>query len=155
MVERYRVMKKLILILFVFLISLSLNSCSSFNRISQEEVERITNKAENSKLILLDIYHNRCESCKYIEPVIEKLKEKYSDNISVAFLKYDLSNPFTIIDSRKIAKKLGLETIYKSQRFSGIVLFIDTKNKQTSDTLIGEYNLDKYIEIIEKRLSAT
>ncbi|MBI3590971.1 MAG: thioredoxin family protein [Candidatus Melainabacteria bacterium] len=124
-------------------------------RTSPEEIEKITKKVNNSKLILLDIYHDRCESCKYIDPVIEKLKVKYSDNPAIVFLRYDISNPFTIFDSRKIAKQVGLENIYRAQRFSGIVLFIDAKNKQTSDTLISEYNLDKYIEIIEKRLNAT
>ena len=126
-----------------------LSGCSNLKVQKAEDLE-IINKAQNSKLIVLDIYHNRCESCKYIEPVIEKLKSDYSNNPSIAFLKYDLSNPITIFRSRKIAKKLGLENIYKSQRFSGVVIFITTQTKEVSDTLIAEYNIEKYKPVIEK-----
>lgn len=121
----------------------------------REETQKIINRVTNSKLIILDVYHNRCESCKSIEPIIEKLQADYSQNGNIAFLKYDLSNLFTIFKSRKLAKALGLENIYKSQKYSGIVLFIDTQSKQVSEILIGEYNIDRYNEVIKKRLNAT
>ena len=140
--------------LFLLLIMVVLCGCSlsTFQKMSPEEFKNTVDKIENSKLLILDIYHNRCESCKYIEPVIKKLEEDYSQNPKLVFLKYDLSNPFTIFDSRKLAKRVGLENIYKSQRFSGIVLIINPSSKQVLDSLVGEYNIDKYVQIIEKRL---
>ena len=146
---------KLLILLTVVIIGSVSCSQSSFKRISHEEQQKIINQVKNSKIILLDVYHNRCESCKLIEPVVKQLKEQYSQNPDISFLKYDLSNPFTIYDSRKLAKNLGLEEIYKSQKYSGVILFIDSKTKEVLDTLIGEYNLSKYNEIIEKRLRAT
>ena len=150
---KIKVMKKALLVIIIFLLALTNNSCSLFNfkRMSPEEVKEITEKARKSKLIVLDVYHNRCESCKYIAPVIKKLESMYSQNPNVAFLKYDLSNPFTVSNSRQIAKSLGLDPIYKSQRYSGIVLFIDNEKKEVINTLIAEYNIDKYIEVIEAR----
>lgn len=133
---------------------LLLYGCSSTN-LSQEDTQKIINQVKNSKLIILDVYHDRCESCKYIEPVIEKLQSENSMNSDLAFLKYDLSNPFTIYRSRKIAKLLGLENIYKLQRYSGVVLIVDSKRKLVLDTLISEYNIDKYNEVIKERLRAT
>ena len=121
-------------------------------RLSNEEIENAISKAKSSKLIVLDVYHNRCETCKHIEPVIEELKVKYFENDKVSFFKYDLSNPFTINDSMKIAKALGLEKIYGSQRYSGIVIFINTETKQVIKDLIAEYNPDKYIEVIENNI---
>ena len=77
------------------------------------------------------------------------MKEKYIQNQDLCFLKYDLSNPFTILDSLKIAKKLGVQDIYKAQRFSGVVLIIDSKEKKVLSTLVAEYNLDTYVDAIE------
>ena len=147
-------MKKSILIYLSLITAILLHGCSitSFERTSSEEKQKIINKAQNSKLIILDIYHNDCSSCKLIEPVIKKLERDYSQNNDVAFLKYDLSNPFTILDSKKIAKELGLEKIYKSQRYSGVVLTIDTNKREALDTLINEYNISKYNDVIAKRL---
>ena len=135
------------------LVILLLNSCS-FNipQISQEELQKTVEKVQSSKITILDVYHNRCESCQLIDPVIEKLKTNYAENSNISFLKYDLSNPFTASNSRKIAKVLGLENIYKEQRYSGVVLIIDSHTKQVLDTLIAEYNIEKYNEVITKRL---
>ena len=146
-------MKKTFLLLLILIFGFGLFGCSMGPKMSAEEIKNIVDKVKNSRLILLDIYHNRCESCKLIEPVFNKLEEEKANDSNIAFLKYDLSNPFTIINSRRIAKELGLDDIYKTQRFSGIVLFIDPKTKEVTDTLIAEYNIDKYNEIIEKRLS--
>ena len=142
----------LIFICSVYL-ALILNGCSiNIPTVSQEELQKLVIKVQSSKLIILDIYHNRCESCKKIEPIIEKLKTIYSSDENIVFLKYDLSNPFTIYSSRRLAKQLGLEGIYKPQRFSGVVLIIDTQKKLVLDTLTAEYNLNKYNEVIEERL---
>ena len=136
------------------LIVMLLTGCSltGVEKVSPEQIQKITQDVNNSKLIILDVYHNRCESCKLIEPIIEKLKSSYAQDPNIVFLKYDLSNPFTIYNSRKIAKEIGLERIYKSQRYSGVVLLIDSNSRQVTDTLIGEYNIEKYTGAIEKRL---
>lgn len=147
-------MKRILLLISIFILSISLSGCSfiGFKKISKEEIQSIVNKAQTSKIIILDVYHKHCESCKYIEPVIKKLESDYSQNPAVVFLKYDLSNPFTSSNSRAVAKALGIENIYKSQRFSGIVLVINTQSKKVLDTLVAEYNIDTYLKVIEKRL---
>lgn len=138
---------------FIFMI-LILNGCSieGLKPLSKEEISQIKQKVEASKLIVLDVYHNHCESCKYIEPQLEKLKVIYSRTNDVVFLKYDLSNPFSVANSRAIAKELGLENIYKAQRFSGVVIFIDSKTKEILDTLVAEYDASKYVAAIDKHL---
>ena len=143
--------KKLALLFIV--LSFLLCGCSLLldQKLTPQDMQSI-NQVQHSKFLVLDVYHNRCDSCKSIEPVVEKLKADYSGNSSISFLKYDLSNPFTIFKSRKIAKELGLENIYKAQRYSGVVLFIDLQTKQVLDTLIGEYNIERYNEVIGKRL---
>ena len=144
--------KKFLLALCSLLLASFISGCSN-PEVQKAEDIKLTNKAQNSKIIVLDVYHNRCESCKQIEPVMKQLEENYSQNPDIAFLKYDLSNPFTIFRSRKIAKQLGLEDIYKLQRYSGVVLVIDTKSKQVLETLIAEYNIEKYNEVIEKTIN--
>lgn len=147
-------MRKKLLIFGFWLLALvfTLNACTNpeIERAEREEIQKIINKVNDSKIIVLDIYHDRCKSCKYIEPIIKQLQTKYAGNTKLVFLKYDLSNFFTIYKSIKLAKKIGLEDIYKSQRYSGAVLIINTETKQVLDKLIGEYNLNKYLEKIEK-----
>ena len=129
--------------------------CSSLNIQSaseKENIQEIVDKVANSKLIILNIYHDQCETCKVIEPVFEKLQANYSQNPDIVFLKDDLSNPLTFLKSRNIAKAVGVEEIYKAQRYSGIVLFIDSKTKKVIDSLIGESNIEKYNKIIQERL---
>lgn len=123
--------------------------------LEKAESQKIINQAQNSKLIVLDIYHNKCKSCKLIEPLMKELKKTYLENKDIAFLKYDLSTIATLVKSRKIARELGLEDIYKSQKYSGVVHLIDSMDKKILSTLIGEYNLDKYKKVIEERLNAT
>ena len=142
--------KNVIYSLFFIII---LGGCS-FNipQTSKEEMQKIITRVNSSKLIILDVYHNQCSDCKLIEPVIEKLKSDYTDSSEISFLRYDLSTPFTIFKSKQIAKALGLEHIYNLQKYSGVVLIIDTQKKHVLDTLIAEHNLNKYNEVIEERL---
>ena len=129
--------------------------CNNLNVQSPSEkanIQEIVDKAANSKLIILDIYHDQCKTCKVIEPVFKKLQSDYSQNPDLVFLKYDLSNPLTFFKSRNIAKAVGIEHIYKAQRYSGIILFVDSKTKQVVDSLIGESNIEKYNKIIHERL---
>ena len=140
------------LLSLVFIVLFSGCSSLSHQSVSKEDIQKIVEKTNNSKLIILDVYHDRCETCKVIEPVFEKLQSDYAQNPDIVFLKYDLSNPITFLRSRKIAKAIGVEEIYKAQRYSGIVLFIDSKTKTVLDSLIGEDKLEKYKEIIENRL---
>lgn len=146
-------MSNKLLIFLCLITSILMHGCSFTSRLSQDEIQTTVSKAKNSKIIVLDVYHNRCESCKQIEPIIEKLRSDYAGNSDLAFLKYDLSNPFTIFDSRKIAKELNLENIYKVQRFSGVVLIIDSKTNEILDTLISESDIQKYYGTIQKNLA--
>lgn len=135
-----------------------LTGCSLVFKETESEInerQKIVERAKISRLIILDVYHNRCQSCKEIEPIIEKLKLDYSQNNDIVFLKYDLSNPITIYKSKLVSEKLGLENIYNQQRYSGIVLFIDTKSKKVVDNLIAEYNIEKYIKIINENSDET
>ena len=146
-----------LLLAFCFLLLFAGGCTNPFveTQAQREERQKLVTQAENSRLIILDVYHNHCESCKKIEPIIEKLKSEYIQNENLVFLKYDLSNPVTIFKSKKVAKTLGLEQIYNTQKYSGVVLFIDSKSKEVLDTLVGEYNVSNYDEIIDKRLHET
>lgn len=139
----------LIITLFITILAYGCVSPQSFT-VSKEELSEIKNKSNKASLIILYVYHKNCASCRKIEPVIEKLKSIYTGNEKILFLKYDLSSPFTIYKSRQVAKEIGIEDIYKSQRFSGIVLFVNPAKKETIDNLIAEYDVKKYIETINK-----
>jgi len=139
----------------VVLIVIFASGCSFIFKETEAEIkerEKLVTNANDSRLIILDVYHKNCKSCKLIEPVIEELKTLHSENKDIVFLKYDLSNPITIFKSKQIANALGLEQIYNLQRYSGLVLFIDSRKKQVTDTLIAEYNIEKYNEVVREKL---
>ncbi len=145
-------MKKVILIIIACTFFLS--GCSHLGKLSDKEIGEIINKGLKAKIYVVDIYHDKCETCKQIEPTVRKLKEYYEGNNAVVFLWYNLSNPFTLYDSMKIAKALGLEDIYKAQRYSGVVLIIDAKTKKVLDTIIAEPDIKQYATIIKKWLES-
>ena len=84
---------------------------------------------------------------------MEKLKNDYAQNKDIAFLKYDLSSFVSRLNGRKVAVALGLENIYKAQRYTGVVLIIDTKTKNILDTLIAEEKIEKYKKVIGEHLA--
>ena len=139
-------------ILFLILLAGFLVGCS-IHRISPEEIQNTINKVQKSKLIILDVYSDSCPSCRRIKPVMKELEINYEENPDITFLKFDYSNPFTMYDSEKLANKLGLENIFRSQRYVGVVHLVDVRTKKILDSLIGEYNFSRYTEIIEKRLT--
>lgn len=146
--------KKILFLAFFIFLFCFVNGCSK--TILNEPVNSVLiERAKYSKLIVLDVFHNRCESCKLIEPVMKQLEEKYSQDLNVVFLKYDLSNPITVFRSKREATLLGLEDIYKSQRYSGVVLFINTGTKEVVRTLIAENDIEKYLEIIDSTLNSS
>ena len=146
-------MNKLFIYVLTSILFVSLSGCTSpaQRALEEKEIQAIVSQAQNAKVLLVDVYQDRCPTCQLVEPAFQKLKEKYSRDKDIAFLKYDFSSPFTILKSWKIAKPLGLEKIFKAQRYTGIVLFVDMNTKQIFATLVGEYNIEKYVEIIEKK----
>lgn len=118
----------------------------------KQKTQDLINRVQNSKITLIDVHQDQCEPCKVIKPIFEMLEEKYSSNPDIAFLSYDLSNPFKSAKSMSIAKKLGLEKLYKSQRYTGVVLVIDSKTNELLETIVAEPDEQIYIEAIESRI---
>ena len=52
----------------------------------------------------------------------------------------------------RIAKELGLEKLYKAQRYTGVVLIIDSKTKDILETIVAEPDKSIYVEAIESRI---
>lgn len=146
-------MKKIITLFLPLFFLILFSGCAVIE--SPEEKQKtqdLINRAQNSKITLIDVHHDHCEPCKVIKPLFEKLEEKYSSNPDIAFLSYDLSNPFKSAKSMNIAKKLGLEKLYKSQRYTGVVLVIDSKTNELLETIVAEPDEQIYIEAIESRI---
>lgn len=146
-------MRVLILLTTLALIT---SGCGSpnVNVPSKEETQKIISKAKESKLLVVDVYHDHCNVCQDIEPIMKDIENENLENSDITFLKYDLSNPITVLNSKKIAKELGIEKIYKSQRYSGVVLLIDGKSKKVISTLVAETNPKAYKSAISEALTS-
>ncbi len=141
------------IVVSIFLLGFLFSGCAMVE--SPEEKQKtqdLINRVQNSKITLIDVNHDHCEPCKAIQPIVDKLEREYSSNPDIAFLKYDLSNPFKSAKSMKIAKELGIEKLYKAQRYTGVVLVIDSQTKEVLETIVAEPDEEIYIEAIESRI---
>lgn len=141
------------IVVSIFLLGFLFSGCAMVE--SPEEKQKtqdLINKVKNSKITLIDVHHDHCEPCKAIQPIVDELEQEYSSNPDIAFLKYDLSNPFKSAKSMNIAKELGLEKLYKSQRYTGVVLIIDSKTNELLETIVAEHDKNIYLEAIESRI---
>jgi len=103
-----------------------------------------------AKLYLIDLHHDKCGGCSITTPVFEDLAEDYLKNDDISFFTFDLTNKESIEQSRKLAKGLGLLSLYNKQKHTGEVLFVDAKTKAIIGRLVTETDPAKYRSIIKK-----
>lgn len=107
-------------------------------------------KVKKAKLYVVDLHHDRCGGCSITTPVFERVAEKYKKNKKIAFMTFDLTTRDTVLDTQKLAKALEIEDIYKAQKHTGEVLFIDAKKKEILASLVLERDDEKYHKLIDK-----
>ncbi len=115
-------------------------------QLSKPELEEI----KKAKLLAIDLHHDRCGGCSITTPVFEKVAKSYKKNKDVAFMTFDLTNDETIKYTQNLASELGLEKIYREQKHTGEVLFVDAKKKEIMASLVLEQDETKYHSLIER-----
>lgn len=92
-----------------------------------------------------------CYTCQKLKPVIEELKNEYSDKVS--FIALDVSSKASLDEAREKAISLGIENFFNDKKAElpsvGIVCPGGTK---IENTFSGETNKEVYEEALNKLL---
>ena len=131
-------MKKIFLLLMT-LISFSLQSVKA---------------AGDSSPMFVTITMKECYSCQKLKPIIEELKNEYSDKIT--FVTLDVSSKASLEESKQTATNLGIEKFFDTNRTAlpavGIVCPGGTKVEKVFS---GEVDKEIYKEALDKLLLDT
>ena len=112
---------------------------TGFISLSKENFQREVMEAEG--LVFIDYHTKGCGPCGLIPPIMKKLKEKYADRLKVC--EYDVKLEDLIAKSDDVVEK------YNVYGFPNIIIF---KNGEVKENILGIYNIDAFIDAIEKNL---
>jgi thiol-disulfide isomerase/thioredoxin len=105
---------------------------------------------KSAKLFVIDIHHDLCSACSITAPIFEEVARTFQKKNYVSFFSFDLTNRETIADTRKLAKELGLEEIYNTEKQTGKVIFVNAKTKEIMASLVQEKNPEVYYDMVKK-----
>ncbi len=132
-------MKKSLLILLITLLS------SGF---------QIAKASDDSNPLFVTVTMKSCYSCQKLKPVIEELKNEYSDRVT--FITLDLSSKASLEEAKETAANLGIESFFNQYKSDlpavGIVCPGGTK---VENVFSGEANKEVYKEALDKLLLDT
>jgi thiol-disulfide isomerase/thioredoxin len=95
---------------------------------AQEEAKN--QKVESPKVLAVLFYADWCNSCKALEPNLNKVKRDFQGQ-SILFTRFDLTDDFTKDQSAQYAALLGLENYYQENAGkTGYMLLIDRQSKK-------------------------
>ena len=110
--------------------------------------------SDDSNPLFVTITMKECYSCQKLKPVIEELKNEYSDRVT--FVTLDLSSKASIEEAKETAADLGIESFFdenmKALPAVGIVCPGGTK---VENVFSGEANKEVYKEALDKLLLDT
>ena len=112
---------------------------SNFISLSKENFKREVMEAEG--LVFVDFHTKGCGPCGLIPPIMKKLKEKYGDKLKVC--EYDVKLDDLIAKSDEVVEE------YEVYGFPNIIIF---KEGEVKENILGMYEVDNFIEAIERNL---
>jgi len=108
----------------------------------------------DSNLLFVTITMKECYSCQKLKPVIEELKNEYSDRVT--FVTLDLSSKVSIEEAKKTAANLGIESFFdENMNALPAVGIVCPGGIKVENVLIGEANKEVYKEALDKLLLDT
>jgi thioredoxin 1 len=139
-------MKKIILILFLFMLTLVFLSCKDKNNEvkgkSSSSIRKDTtsinsdNKSDKNPLVtFVELGSVNCIPCRKMQPVMKAIEEKYGNQIKVVF--YDVWKP----EQRKYAQEYGIRLIPTQ-------VFLDKNGKEIfrHEGFFPEYEIDAFLQ---------
>ncbi len=104
------------------------------------------------KIIGLLMYADWCQSCKVLEPKLNKMKKDF-DGKGIFFTRLNMTDEFTIYQSSLYASWVGFEEIFKeNEGRTGYMLLIDPNSKKVLGKLVKTQTPDEIRAAIQAAL---
>ncbi len=107
---------------------------------------------DDTNPLFVTITAKSCYSCQKLKPVVESLKESYSDRIT--FLTLDVSSKSSIDESREIADQYGVSDFFENNKSTlPKVGIICPGGKKVEKEFLGEINQEVYVNALDELLA--
>lgn len=127
-------------------------SAIAFEKSMDDSETSVNDKKDPAKMDLLAVrFHaDYCGTCRAMEPTFNSVT-KLNDDRAVKFITFDFSSKESKAQAEAMAKKLGLEDIYKKNRGkTGYGMVIDNKSKKMVSKLSARQSADAMNKTITK-----
>ena len=132
-------MKKLFPILLITLISFSLQAVKA---------------SDDSNPLFVTITMKECYSCQKLKPVIEELKNEYSDRVT--FVTLDVSSKASLEEAKETATNLRIENFFNENKNElPVVGVVCPGGTKVENVFSGEADKEIYKEALDKLLLDT
>lgn len=129
--------------------SISLLLLSAYAASQQKEK---TAEERAPKIIGLLMYADWCQSCKVLEPKLNKVKKDFEGK-GIFFTRLDMTDEFTIYQSSLYASWVGFEEIFKeNEGRTGYMLLIDPNSRKVLGKLVKTQTPDEIRAAIQAAL---
>ena len=112
---------------------------TEFISLSKENFQREV--MESKDLVFVDFHTKGCGPCALIPKIMKRLREQYGDRLKIC--EYDVKLDDLIAKSDYVVEK------YEVYGFPNIIIF---KNGEVKENILGRYEMDVFIDAIEKNL---
>jgi thioredoxin 1 len=123
-------MKKIINLLFIFIVLILFLSCGK--KTEQQQVNEIKDNGSKAKITFIELGSVNCIPCKQMQPVMKSVETKYGEQIKVIF--YD------VWKDKKPAQQYGIKLIPTQ-------VFLDENGKEIlrHEGFFAEEEIDKFL----------
>ena len=110
--------------------------------------------SDDSNPLFVTITMKECYTCQKLKPVIEELKDEYTDRVT--FITLDVSSKASLIESKETATNLGIEEFFEKNRTAlPAVGIVCPGGSKVENIFLGEADKEVYTEALDKLLLDT
>jgi thiol-disulfide isomerase/thioredoxin len=104
------------------------------------------------KPVVVDIYASWCPACRNIAPTLFQLKQKYKNKVN--FVVLDVRDRESVVDSNRMARKLGLTQFFNTHKAqTSTVAIIDPSTGKVLKQFRNNSDIAEYTAILDRAIT--
>lgn len=101
------------------------------------------------ELLIIHIHGDWCRTCGRVDTVIHDAAKYFKNKKNMKYLIFDETNPQSLKETAKLARKYNLEELFENERHTGEVLYIDPDSKEVLVRYYDVADAKQYIKAAE------